>query len=141
MPQWRKGDPYYIHPNPEMLEGVAAIATYLGVGYNTADKWIKHHDLPATRTWSGRWITTKQAVLAWVLEGVENSPFPLDPLVHALLMRTIARVERTSQPISEDTNVVEEQPVCPYSGELLESQWDKMDRPLRIGTGALAIRS
>lgn len=138
MPQWRKGDPYYIHPNPEMLEGVAAIATYLGVGYNTADKWIKHHDLPATRTWSGRWITTKQAVLAWVLEGIEHSPFPLDPLVHVLLTRTIARVEETSMLTSSAEAI---NPVCPYSGESLPSQLEKMDRPLRIGTGALAVRS
>lgn len=141
MPQWRKGDPYYIHPNPEMLEGVAAIATYLGIGYNTADKWIKTKDLPATRTWSGRWITSKQAVLAWMLEGVEHSPFPRDPLIHVLLTRTASRVDRTSMPIGKDISSMEEIPVCPYSGESLDSQLEKMDRPLHIGTGAVARRS
>jgi hypothetical protein len=140
MPQWRKGDPYYIHPNPEMLEGVAAIATYLGVGYNTADKWIKHHQLPATRTWSGRWITTKHAVLAWMLEGVEHSPFPLDPLVHVLLTRTVSRVERASAPIGKDTSVIED-PACPYTGKSLPSQSEKVERLLPIGTGEYAIRS
>jgi hypothetical protein len=35
MPQWRKGDPHYISPNPDLLEGIPAIAHHFGKSYNT----------------------------------------------------------------------------------------------------------
>ena len=137
MPRWRKGDPYYIHPNPDMLEGVAAIATYLGIGYNTAHRWIMECNLPAIKSDTNRWITCKQAILAWLLEGIEHSSLPQDPVIQSLLTRTISRAQLTSL----DTSASEDIVTCPYSGNILEPQSHKMDRPLIIGTGAIYRRS
>lgn len=133
MPRWRKGDPYFIHPNPEVLCGIAAIATYLDKSYNTVDSWIKNKGLPAVKLPTGEWTTSKQAVIAWILQGIEHTPLPMDPLILVLLTRTIARAESTQLPSSEP-----EAPVDPYSGERLPSVSDALEKPLHIGTGAIS---
>lgn len=138
MPQWRKGDPHFISPNPEMLEGIAAIAHHMGKSYNTIDTWIKTKGFPAMKSYSGRWVTSRQAIMAWVLEDLEKSPLVQDPLVQVLLTRTISRVQNNSLNILQAEDEV---PVCPYSNDPLPSQLDRMDQPLVIGTGAIAIRS
>jgi hypothetical protein len=91
-----------------MLEGTAAIADFLGVGYDSARKWMKYDGLPAILNQSGRWFTSKRAVVAWILEGAERSGRELDPDLKALLEVAQQRVteiyEDTSfqQKISED---------------------------------------
>ena len=92
MAVWRKGDPHYVHPNPEMLESTAAIADFLGVGYQRARDWIKYNQLPAVRNQSGRWLTSKRAVLAWALEGAESGGMVLHPDLKALLKVAQERV-------------------------------------------------
>jgi hypothetical protein len=138
MPRWRKGDPHYISPNPDLLEGIPAIAHHLGKSYNTVDAWIKKKGLPAMRGYNGRWISSRQAIMAWILEDLEKSPLKQDPLIELLLMRTISRVESRSLATPQQESVL---PVCPYSGDTLPSQLERMDGPLVIGTGAIAIRS
>jgi hypothetical protein len=118
VPEWRKGDPHYIHPNPEMLEGTAAIADFLNVGFNTAKKWIRNNNLPAVRSYNGRWLTSKRAVMAWVLEGLEHTSMELDPVLSALLEITQKRAEMMTSYASSslpnetemDTNTSERKP-------------------------------
>lgn len=136
MPLWLKGDPHYVHPNPEMLEGIAAIATYIQRGYTYTYELIREGGLPAIKNNQGRWITSKRAVLAWILAGVENSPLKQDPLVDALLKRTQARVKQTSL----DTSLEPEKPICPYTGDSLPSQYTRMDAPTELGDGGLWIK-
>ena len=137
MPAWRKGDPHYISPNPDLLEGIPAIAHYFGKSYNTIYTWIQTKGLPAMRTDRGRWTTSRQALMAWVLEDLEKSPLRQDPLIEILLTRTISRVNNSSLISDQDID----QPTCPYSGKPLPFQIDRMDQPLIIGTGAIAIRT
>jgi hypothetical protein len=138
MPQWRKGDPHYISPNPDLLEGIPAIAHYLGKSYNTVYTWIRTKGLPAMKGYNRRWITSRQAIMAWILEDLEHSPLKQDPLIEILLTRTISRVESKSLATSSQETIV---PVCPYSGRVLPSQLNRMDGLLKVGTGAIAIRS
>jgi excisionase family DNA binding protein len=138
MPQWRKGDPHYISPNPNLLEGIPAIAHYLDKSYNTVLEWIETKGLPAMKTGRGRWTTSRQAIMAWILADLEHSPLKQDPLIEILLMRTISRVENSSLSTSSQD---EEVPICPYTGRKLPSQLNRMDQPLVIGTGAIAIRT
>ncbi|MCI0530290.1 MAG: hypothetical protein L0Y56_22830 [Nitrospira sp.] len=49
------------------LEGIQAIADYLGKSYSTIHKWIKYHNLPAMISPNGEWFTTKAAVHAWII--------------------------------------------------------------------------
>jgi len=70
MPKWKKGDPIaQPNRNPNMLEGIPSIATFIGKSYNTTLRWISHHGLPATKTPSGRWLSHKGLILQWMLAG------------------------------------------------------------------------
>ncbi len=55
--------------SPHVLETIPAIAEYLGKHPNTIGRWIKYHDLPAMRMPSGHWMTTRDAITAWIIAG------------------------------------------------------------------------
>jgi len=52
-----------------MLEGLPAIATFLGKGIETTRRWIRTEGLPATKLPNGRWLTHKALVLQWIYAG------------------------------------------------------------------------
>ena len=69
MTRWKLGDPHRKNSNPNMLEGLPAIATFLGKSLPTARCWIMSDGLPATKLPSGRWLTHKALVLQWIYAG------------------------------------------------------------------------
>ena len=58
-----------LNTNPDMLEGLSAIASFIGKSPNTAASWITKHGLPATKLPNGRWLTHKSLVLQWIYAG------------------------------------------------------------------------
>jgi hypothetical protein len=66
---WKSGDKHFRNKNPNMLEGIPAIAEFIGRSYDTTYKWITLHGLPATKTPSGRWFTHKGLILQWMVAG------------------------------------------------------------------------
>jgi hypothetical protein len=65
-----KGGPYKVNKrNPNILEGVAAIANFIGKSPNTAKRWILEAGLPATKTPEGLWYTHKALILQWIYAG------------------------------------------------------------------------
>ena len=62
-----KGGPSTAAIRENTLEGIQAIADYLGKSYSTVHKWIKYHGLPAMISPNGEWFTTKAAINAWVV--------------------------------------------------------------------------
>ena len=66
---WKRGDKHFRNKNPNMLEGIPAIAEFIGKSYDTTYKWITLHGLPATKTPSGRWFTHKGLILQWMVAG------------------------------------------------------------------------
>ena len=69
MTHWKRGMPFRKNSNPNMLEGIPAIATFIGKSYNTTIIWIREHGLPATKTPQGRWFTHKGLILQWIFAG------------------------------------------------------------------------
>ncbi len=68
--KWRKGDPVKpLNPNPDMLEGLPAIASFMGKSAQTIAIWIKKHGFPATKTPGGTWLTHKELVFRWIIAG------------------------------------------------------------------------
>ena len=55
--------------NPNILEGIAAIAAFIGKSPNTTTSWILNHGLPATKTPEGLWYTHKALILQWIYAG------------------------------------------------------------------------
>ena len=84
MTRWKLGDPHRKNSNPNMLEGLPAIATFLGKSLPTARRWIMSDGLPATKLPSGRWLTHKALVLQWIYAGHQaflknNCQYILEP--------------------------------------------------------------
>ena len=71
MTVYRKGVRTRLPKSPEALHGINEIALYMGISYNTARRWIVFHGLPATKTPTGKWFTTKRAINAWIFAGHE----------------------------------------------------------------------
>ena len=70
MPEWKLGDPVLTPQRAEnFLEGIPAIATYMGKSYNTIIRWIEQGYLPAAKNPSGRWFTTKSLIDSWIVAG------------------------------------------------------------------------
>ena len=66
----KRGAPFKIrNKNPNMLEGLPAIAGFLGKSPATAKKWILDHGLPACKTPEGTWLTHKALILQWIYAG------------------------------------------------------------------------
>lgn len=66
----RKGEPYPIlNKAPGILEGIPAIAAFIGKSGNTTLNWIVNHGLPATKTPQGRWFTHRGLILQWIYAG------------------------------------------------------------------------
>ena len=83
-PKFIRGKAPIRNRNPLILEGIPAIATFLGKSYNTALRYVTKHGLPAAKLPNGTWITHKALVLQWILVGhnVEmKARGSLDPLV------------------------------------------------------------
>jgi len=79
------------------LEGIQAIADYLGKSYSTVHKWIKYHSLPAMISPGGEWFTTKDAINSWIIAtGSEDvrlmqaNPFDFPPSVGARFQKSSA---------------------------------------------------
>lgn len=69
MTNWKKGDPFRNNSNPNILEGLPAISTFLGKSIGTVRNWIKRAGLPCTKTPSGTWYTHKGLILQWIYAG------------------------------------------------------------------------
>lgn len=69
MARWKLGDPYRSNSNPNMLEGLPSIATFLGRSVETAKNWILNDGLPATKMPNGKWLSHKGLVLQWIYAG------------------------------------------------------------------------
>jgi len=69
---WKKGEPHRTNKNPNMLEGIASIAEFIGRSYNTTYKWIMEHGLPATKTPEGIWLSHKGLILQWMYAGHQS---------------------------------------------------------------------
>lgn len=66
----KKGEPYPIlNKAPGILEGIPAIAAFIGKSGNTTLNWINKHGLPATKTPTGRWFTHRGLILQWIYAG------------------------------------------------------------------------
>ena len=66
----KKGEPYNIlNTAPGILEGIPAIAAFIGKSGNTALNWINKHGLPATKNPQGRWFTHRGLILQWIYAG------------------------------------------------------------------------
>ncbi len=52
-----------------MLEGISAIAAFIGKSPNTVVSWILNDGLPATKTRQGRWLSHKGLILQWIYAG------------------------------------------------------------------------
>lgn len=72
MGNWKKGEPHRTNKNPNMLEGIASIAEFIGRSYNTTYKWIMEHGLPATKTPEGIWLSHKGLILQWMYAGHQS---------------------------------------------------------------------
>lgn len=57
------------NPSPAVLEGLDAIAAYLGKSRTTIWRWIIYDNFPATKLPSGTWFTTKYIIANWILAG------------------------------------------------------------------------
>ena len=71
MANWVKGQSFRKNRNPNILEGIPAIADFIGKSRMTALNWIKKHGLPVTKTPEGRWYTHKGLILMWIVMGHE----------------------------------------------------------------------
>lgn len=83
-PKYIRGGRPIKNSNPLILEGVPAIARFLGKSYNTAMRYIKKDGLPAAKLPNGTWITHKALILQWILIGHETemkARSSIDPLV------------------------------------------------------------
>ena len=69
MSNWKLGDHYRKNSNPNMLEGLPAIATFMGKSIETVRRWIDKEGLPATKLPNGKWLTHKGLVLQWIYAG------------------------------------------------------------------------
>jgi len=67
--KWKPGRRSKDQTSPEILDGIAAIAMYIGKSYSTTARWIKFFDLPAMKQPNGRWMSSKQAITAWIIAG------------------------------------------------------------------------
>tara|TARA_Y100000296_G_C4970538_1_gene155669 strand:+ start:115 stop:429 length:315 start_codon:yes stop_codon:yes gene_type:complete len=54
-----------------MLEGLPAIATFLGKSVQTVRRWILHDGLPCSKLPNGKWFTHKGLILQWIYAGHE----------------------------------------------------------------------
>ena len=73
-----------------MLEGLPAIATFLGRSVNTTRRWIMTDGLPVTKLPNGKWFTHKGLILQWIYAGHQaiiknNVAYSLEPEELALL--------------------------------------------------------
>ncbi len=65
---WRLGDPVRVNRiNPSILEGLPAIAQFLGKTCPTIKKWILNDGLPCYKNPSGFWTTHKGLIMQWML--------------------------------------------------------------------------
>jgi len=71
MGNWKLGQSYRKNANPNMLEGLPAIATFLGKSANTVRRWIMEDGLPCTKLPNGIWFTHKGLILQWIYAGHE----------------------------------------------------------------------
>lgn len=89
--------------NPDILEGIPSICRFLNKSYVTVHRWIKYHGLPATISLNGRWITTKQIVIEWLLATSQNDLSKLQCQVNALDHQTPRR-SKITYILDEDKN-------------------------------------
>jgi hypothetical protein len=68
-PKYIRGRQPKKNKNPLILEGIPAIAAFLGKSYNTAKRYIVQDGLPAAKLPNGTWITHKALILQWILVG------------------------------------------------------------------------
>lgn len=66
-------DLIYRHPNPEFLQGLGAIAEFIGCTERDVKRAILKDGLPAIRLPEGQFFTSKRCVMAWILQGYEEA--------------------------------------------------------------------
>ena len=71
MAKWKQGRDKISSKSPDALLGIGSIAEYLGFTSTTISRWIKFRGLPAMKTPTGRWFTTKDAITAWIIASGE----------------------------------------------------------------------
>ncbi len=69
MGNWKLGEPFIQNANPNILEGLPAIATFLGKSKLTVRRWIFSAGLPVTKLPNGRWFSHKGLILQWIYAG------------------------------------------------------------------------